>query len=205
MSLTFVFCGVLFFSLTLTTLDSEVVTLWVPSSRLLRLSLCLARFLRISGACELLLTMRGRPRHLRCPLDLLRKCNMWNHLLATVAESLVPDAEWGRVVLTCHFAIDLLCEEMHALSERGPPLLSPVRSLSFFREPSNNPDLRSGWCRRGEILVMRSPIPRNMVVPTNNTTFAYRSCQPLMNKENHSTGKIIPEFPCGCGTEHLGA
>ena len=52
-----------------------------------------------------------------------------------------------------------------------------------------------------QTFVARSPITWNMMVPT----FAYGSCQQLMNKENHTTGKIIPEFPCGCRTAHLGA
>ena len=89
---------------------------------------------------------------------------MWKPLLEMVAdpvsgcvlEDLAPDAEWGRMALTCHFAIDLLCGEMHALSERGPPPLSP-----FFRESGDGLPSR-GACgfspdasRRASVVLVR--------------------------------------------------
>ena len=87
--------------------------------------------------------------------DLLCECNMWNPLLTTVADpvsgpvlaDLVPDAEWGQVALTCHFAIDLLCDEMHALSERGPPAaLSCFFPRLFFRESGDGLSSRGACC-----------------------------------------------------------
>ena len=54
--------------------------------------------------------------------DLVGECNMWNPLLSTVThpvlgptlEDLILDEDLGKVALTCHFALDLLCAEMHA-------------------------------------------------------------------------------------------
>ena len=58
------------------------------------------------------------------------ECNMWNSLLSTVSdfvfgptlEDLIPDEDLGRVAMTCHFASDLLCAEMHTafVRERCP-------------------------------------------------------------------------------------
>ena len=54
------------------------------------------------------------------------ECNMWNPLLSTISdfvfwptlENLIPDEDLGRVAMTCHFALDLLCAEMHTAFER---------------------------------------------------------------------------------------
>ena len=55
------------------------------------------------------------------------ECNMWNPHLSTVSdfvfgptlEDLVPDEDLGRVAMTCHFALDLFCAEMHNASRRS--------------------------------------------------------------------------------------
>ena len=31
-------------------------------------------------------------------------------------DGLVPDVDWGRVALSCHFALDLLCDEVSTSS-----------------------------------------------------------------------------------------
>ena len=46
---------------------------------------------------------------------------MWNPLLSAMADvaagpvldDLVSEVDMGRVALTCHFSLDLLCSEMH--------------------------------------------------------------------------------------------
>ena len=80
--------------------------------------------------------------------------NMWNHLLSAMADvaagpvldDLVSEVDMGRVALTCHFSLDVLCLEMHQPHVLLPQVLSldvlipvnEVRKACGIREPVNS-------------------------------------------------------------------
>ena len=66
------------------------------------------------------------------PWGVSGEVNMWNLLLSAMADvisgpvldDMVSEVERGRVALTCHFSLDVLCSEMHQPHVFLPQVLS---------------------------------------------------------------------------------
>ena len=143
-----VFCGVLFFSLTLTTLHCEIVT---PFHGCCTFVSAQPVFLWISVVCVPSTSLdpmwtppdgEGSSSSSSMSLDVLGECNVWNPLLEMVAdpvsgpvlEDMVPDAEWGWMALIAtspSTSSVIRCLPYLSAARHRSLLIVPCR---FFRE-----------------------------------------------------------------------
>ena len=87
--------------------------------------------------------------------------NVWNPLLSAMADvvagpvldDMVSEVDMGRVALTCHFSLDVLCSEMHQPHVFLPQVLSldvlipvnEVRRACGIPEPAKSVEILFSW------------------------------------------------------------